>query len=55
MNMAGRRPALIISPYSYNARVGLALFCPLASKIKGYPFEVVLPESLGSGAVLADL
>lgn len=52
---AGRRPALVLSPASYNARIGLALFCPLTSQIKGYPFEV--PVSAGSsvsGVVLCD-
>jgi len=52
---AGRRPALVISPKTYNAKVGLALFCPVTSRVKGYPFEVVLPESGGViGVVLAD-
>ena len=52
---AGRRPALILSPGTYNARVGLALFCPITTQIKGYPFEVVIPPGLRvSGAVLAD-
>jgi mRNA interferase MazF len=52
---SGRRPALVISPRAYNKRVGLALFCPITSKIKGYPFEVKLPEGLGvQGAVLSD-
>lgn len=52
---AGRRPALVLSPASYNAKVGLAIFCPLTNQIKGYPFEVLIPAGLGvSGAVLAD-
>lgn len=52
---AGRRPALVLSPASYNARVGLALVCPITSNVKGYPFEVVLPTSGRlRGAVLAD-
>lgn len=52
---AGRRPALVLSPASYNARVGLALVCPITSQVKGYPFEVVLPTSGRlRGAVLAD-
>lgn len=52
---AGTRPALVISPRAYNRRVGLALFCPLTTQIKGYPFEVVLPPGLkAEGAVLAD-
>ncbi|MBK8164628.1 MAG: endoribonuclease MazF [bacterium] len=52
---AGRRPALVISPRAYNGRVGLALFCPLTTQVKGYPFEVVLPAGGPAvGAVLAD-
>lgn len=52
---AGNRPALVISPVAYNRRVGLALFCPLTTQVKGYPFEVVLPLGLkATGAILAD-
>ena len=51
----GRRPALVVSPRSYNGRVGLALFCPLTSQVKGYPFEVGLPPgSEAEGAILSD-
>lgn len=52
---SGRRPAVVLSPQKYNHKVGLAVFCPLTTKIKGYPFEVLLPEGLPvSGAILAD-
>jgi mRNA interferase MazF len=52
---AGHRPALVISPSSYNRRVGLAVCCPVTSRVKGYPFEVLLPEGLGvEGAILSD-
>ena len=52
---AGRRPALVLSPSSYNAKSSLAIVCPVTSRAKGYPFEVTLPESGKiSGAVLAD-
>jgi len=52
---AGHRRALVISPRSYNRRVGLALFCPVTSQVKGYPFEVVLPPGLeAEGAILSD-
>lgn len=40
---AGRRPALVISPASYNGKVGLAILCPITSQVKGYPFEVTDP------------
>src|ERR1700681_3621686 len=52
---AGRRPALVISPKSYNAASNLALFCPITSRVKGYPFEAVLPANgKVTGAVLSD-
>ena len=52
---AGRRPALVLSPKQYNRKVGLAVCCPITSKVKGYPFEVVLPEGIpAKGAVLSD-
>jgi mRNA interferase MazF len=51
----GRRPALILSPKAYNRRTGLALACPVTSRIKGYPFEVRLPPGGEvTGAILAD-
>jgi len=43
---AGRRPAVVLSPRSYNAKVGLALFCPVTNQVKGYPFEVIIPPGL---------
>jgi len=52
---AGRRPALVLSPRDYNGASGLGLFCPITSRMKGYPFEVVLPAGGPvSGVVLAD-
>lgn len=53
--MKKTRPALVVSPASYNEKVGLALLCPITSHKKGYPFEVELPKT-GSvhGVVLSD-
>jgi mRNA interferase MazF len=52
---AGKRPALVLSPSTYNGRVGLALLCPITSQRKGYPFEVALPSGTRvQGVVLAD-
>jgi mRNA interferase MazF len=52
---AGHRPALVLSPAAYNGRVGLAILCPITTQIKGYPFEVLIPDGLAvSGAVLSD-
>ena len=52
---AGHRPAIVLSPEPYNRKVGLAVFCPITSSEKGYPFEVKLPKGLDvSGVVLSD-
>lgn len=52
---AGRRPAVVLSPRAYNGRTNLAIFCPVTSQSKGYPFEVTIPAGLPlDGVVLAD-
>ena len=52
---AGRRPALVLSPAAYNGKVGLAILCPITSQVKGYPFEVLIPDGLEiGGAILSD-
>ena len=52
---AGRRPALVLSPKAYNGKVGLAVFCPITNRAKGYPFEVALPDGLNvTGVILSD-
>lgn len=52
---AGKRPAVCISPEEYNKKVGLAIFCPITSQVKGYPFEVILPKDcLVKGVILSD-
>jgi mRNA interferase MazF len=46
---------VILSPRSYNSKTGLAILCPVTSQVKGYPFEVLLPEGLPvTGAILSD-
>jgi mRNA interferase MazF len=50
---AGHRPALVLSPSSYNGKAGLMLCCPLTTQIKGYPFEVNIAGARSSAA-LAD-
>jgi len=49
-----RRPAMCISHKQYNQKIGLALFCPITSHIKGYPFEIVLNDHSISGCILSD-
>ena len=51
---AGHRPALVISPAAYNGKTGLMVCCPLSSKIKGHPFEVLTSVDGQDCAVLAD-
>jgi hypothetical protein len=34
------RPALVISCKKYNTKTSLAIFMPITSKIKHYPFEI---------------
>ena len=51
----GRRPALVLSPRSFNERRCMALFCPIMSIVAGYPFEVLLPSDVEiTGVVLSD-
>jgi mRNA interferase MazF len=50
---AGHRPALVVSPATYNGKTGLMLCCPLTTQIKSYPFEVVISGDRPS-AVLSD-
>lgn len=51
---AGRRPALILTPASYNRVTGLVLACPITNRPKSYPFEVPLVGTRISGVVLSD-
>lgn len=50
---AGHRPALVLSPATYNAKTGSMLCCPMTTQLKGYPFEVAIVGDRPS-AVLAD-
>ncbi|MEB3228271.1 MAG: endoribonuclease MazF [Synechocystis sp.] len=51
----GYRPALVLSPRSYNLKSTLALLTPITKQQKGYPFEVLLPPGLQTqGVILAD-
>ena len=51
----GRRPAVVLSPRAYNNSAGLVVACPITSRVKGYPFEVVIPSGLAvDGAILSD-
>jgi mRNA interferase MazF len=52
---AGLRPAVILSSRYFNLRSSGAFACPISSKVKGYQFQVVLPQGLAvHGAVLCE-
>ena len=51
---AGHRPALVISPASYNVKTGLMVCCPMTTKVKGHPFEVLTEVDSLACAVLSD-
>jgi len=50
----GRRPAVVLSHKNYNEKIGLALFCPVTSKVKDYPFEVRVIGKKIDGCILSD-
>ena len=50
-----RRPAIVLSLASYNRKIGLAIVCPITNQVKGYPFEVLIPQGLKvKGVILSD-
>jgi len=52
---AGRRPALVLTPRTYNSKTGLCVVCPVTNQVKGYAFEVALPDGFPvQGVILAD-
>ena len=51
---SGHRPALVLSPAAYNEKVSLAVCCPLSTKVKGYPFEVLVDSGKTASVVLSD-
>lgn len=52
---AGRRPALVISPVTYNGVSNCVLLCPITSNTGPWPWKVLLPDNGEvTGAVLVD-
>jgi mRNA interferase MazF len=52
---AGKRPALVVSPSSFNKATGFAWLCPVTNQAKGYPFEVNLTgTNKTTGVILVD-
>ena len=52
---SGRRPAIVLSPKSYNRKTGLCVICPATRQAKGYAFEVEHISDRGElGVILSD-
>ncbi|MCB1421364.1 MAG: type II toxin-antitoxin system PemK/MazF family toxin [Nitratireductor sp.] len=52
---AERRPAFVLSPEKYNQISRLCILCPITNQVKGYPFEVIVPDGWKTtGVVLSD-
>ena len=42
---AGRRPAPVVSPAVFTENTGLAIVCPITSRVRPFPTSVVLPSN----------
>ena len=49
----GKRPALILSPKSFNKKILLAMAAPITSRVRGHGFEVPLDTKQIKGVVLS--
>jgi mRNA interferase MazF len=52
--LLGSRPALVIYKTTYNQRIGHAFVCPIASKVKGYLFEMPIQTKSVKGVMPSD-
>jgi len=44
--------AIVLSPYTFNKLTKLAMVCPITSTVRGYIYELPVPEVLGLTGVL---
>jgi mRNA interferase MazF len=44
--MADRHYAMVLSPLAYNRKSRMAVVCAITSRVRGWPFEVLLPAAL---------
>lgn len=49
---AGHRPALILSPQSFNRKLNVVFCCPITSRTKRFDFDVPLPKGLDVNGVI---
>lgn len=52
--MSKHRPALVLTPATYNGLVGRCFACPITSRGRGYPYEVALAGTKIQGFVMSD-
>ncbi|API93067.1 MULTISPECIES: type II toxin-antitoxin system PemK/MazF family toxin [Virgibacillus] len=52
---AGIRPAIVLSPKQFNQITGFTVLCPITKTVRGWGYEVALPDGLAvSGVILTD-
>lgn len=52
---AGRRSAIVLSPKAFNEMTGFASVCPITHTVRGWGYEVLLPDGLAfNGVILTD-
>lgn len=52
---AGRRPGIVLSPKSFNEVTGFVSICPITNTVRGWGYEVKLPDDLAfQGVILTD-
>lgn len=52
---AGRRSAIVLSPKAFNETTGFVSVCPITHTIRGWGYEVLLPNGLVfNGVILTD-
>lgn len=49
---AGKRPALVLSEQPFQKATGLALICPITSRVRGHGFEVPLTKNMKTQGVV---
>ncbi|XID91591.1 type II toxin-antitoxin system PemK/MazF family toxin [Paenibacillaceae bacterium WGS1546] len=52
---AGRRAAIVLSPKAFNETTGFVSVCPITHTVRGWGYEVLLPDGLVfNGVILTD-
>ena len=49
---SGQRPVIVLSPKILAKHTNLAVICPITTRIKGLPYEIVLDGLKTKGAIL---